>query len=301
MFRLAHISDIHLSPLPAMRKRDFASKRVTGYLNWKRNRSTSMGGPVLSNLIADIKAHAPDHIAITGDLTNLALDAEIANARAWLETLGSPHDVSVVPGNHDAYVAGALAKSNAAYAPFIAGDLPRRDGVLYPWLRVRGDVALIGVNSARATPAFIAAGHVSRHQVEALEAMLADCGRQGLARVVMIHHPPVHGATSNAKRLYGIGRFQQAIARTGADLVLHGHTHLATTYQIAGPRGPVPVVCVPAAGQAPGGHRPAAAWNEFRIGQNRDGTFAIERIMRGIVDAAFNVGEIRRDQIAPPA
>ena len=38
MFRLAHVSDIHLSPLPNLRKRDFATKRITGYLNWRFNR-----------------------------------------------------------------------------------------------------------------------------------------------------------------------------------------------------------------------------------------------------------------------
>ena len=47
---------------------------------------------------------------MTGDLVNLALDGEIEMARLWLETLGAPQDVSVVPGNHDAYVPGAFDK-----------------------------------------------------------------------------------------------------------------------------------------------------------------------------------------------
>ena len=39
MFRLAHISDVHLGPLPPVTYRQLASKRITGYINWQRNRS----------------------------------------------------------------------------------------------------------------------------------------------------------------------------------------------------------------------------------------------------------------------
>ncbi|TIO72439.1 MAG: metallophosphoesterase, partial [Mesorhizobium sp.] len=34
MLRLAHISDVHLGPLPDVTYRDLASKRVLGYVNW---------------------------------------------------------------------------------------------------------------------------------------------------------------------------------------------------------------------------------------------------------------------------
>ena len=43
------------------------------------------------------------------------MDKEIDAARIWLEALGTPHDVSVVPGNHDAYVPGALDKVLGAW------------------------------------------------------------------------------------------------------------------------------------------------------------------------------------------
>ena len=64
----------------------------------------------LGTIVEAIKADKPDHLAVTGDLVNLALDAELELARLWLETLGRPEDVSVVPGNHDAYVPGAFDK-----------------------------------------------------------------------------------------------------------------------------------------------------------------------------------------------
>ena len=39
MFRLAHLSDVHLGPLPDVSYRQLASKRITGYLTWHRNRA----------------------------------------------------------------------------------------------------------------------------------------------------------------------------------------------------------------------------------------------------------------------
>jgi 3',5'-cyclic AMP phosphodiesterase CpdA len=267
MFRIAHISDVHLGPLPKLRKRDLVSKRITGYLNWKRNRAKQLGNAVLGRIIDSIHAAAPDHVVVTGDLVNLSLDAELRAARLWMEALGEPEDVSFVPGNHDAYVVGALDKTIEALRPFTCGDNATSPGARpFPYVRVRGDIAIIGVNSARATPFFVAAGHVSDRQMEALRLVLDETGRRGLARIVLIHHPPVRGAAKPAKRLYGIAKFQAAVRAAGAELVLHGHTHLPTLNWIAGPDGRrVPVSGAPACAQEPGGHCPPAGWNEFSI------------------------------------
>ena len=59
---------------------------------------------MLDALVSDLQAQAPDQIAVTGDLVNLALEAEFAPARAWLESVGAADRVTVIPGNHDAYV-----------------------------------------------------------------------------------------------------------------------------------------------------------------------------------------------------
>ena len=96
-FTLAHLSDPHLPPLPAARFRDLASKRALGYLNWTRNRHKYHRREVLDALVADIRAQRPDHIAVTGDLVNLSLEAEFAPSRAWLESVGAAEHVSVFP------------------------------------------------------------------------------------------------------------------------------------------------------------------------------------------------------------
>src|SRR5215213_11649683 len=100
MFKLAHISDVHLGPLPHLSFRELFSKRITGFVNWHRNRRKHLFGSTLDLLLDDIRAHQADHLAVTGDLVNLASSIEIRSAAAWLRALGDPADTSVVPGNH---------------------------------------------------------------------------------------------------------------------------------------------------------------------------------------------------------
>src|SRR5690606_33237430 len=110
IFVLAHLSDPHLGPLPRPRLDHLLSKRLIGYINWQSNRSRVHRPEVVDELIGSIREARPDHIAVTGDLVNLALPEEISAARNWLERLGDPNHVTVIPGNHDAYVPGALAQ-----------------------------------------------------------------------------------------------------------------------------------------------------------------------------------------------
>src|ERR1700755_2022717 len=121
-FKLAHLSDAHLPPLPRARLAELAGKRALGYLNWTRNRRKYYRREVLDVLVADMQAQAPDHIAVTGDLVNLALDAEFAPALAWLEGVGPPDRVTAIPGNHDAYVSATSHRFGETFAPYFAGD-----------------------------------------------------------------------------------------------------------------------------------------------------------------------------------
>ncbi|CAN7336117.1 metallophosphoesterase [Phyllobacterium sp. LjRoot231] len=299
MFHLAHISDIHLSPLPALTLRELISKRITGYINWRSNREGSMTGGTLDVLVADMKAQAPDHIAVTGDLVNLALDEELETAQRWLKSLGNPADVSVVPGNHDAYVPGALKKTRRFWQPWMRGDaqVAANSPVEFPYLRVRGDIALIGVSSARATAPFMATGDIRERQARKLGEILDETGKRGLFRVIMIHHPPVRGAAPSHKRLLGIGLFQRTVRKHGGELVLHGHTHLATRYEIDGPSWKIPVICVPSASQSFGNHKPPAAFNLFSIAKTNIG-WSCHMIERGVVDEQMTIRPIREHDLA---
>ena len=300
MFRLAHLSDPHLGPLPQPTTRQLASKRLFGYINWRSNRHGALTGNILDSLIADLHKHEPDHIAVTGDLVNLALPAEIANARIWLKSLGAPDNVSAILGNHDAYVPGARLKAEQEWAAYMRGDEEKgshgKQRSLFPYLRIRDQIAIIGVNSARATLPLMATGYFLTHQARQLKALLEQTGKQGLFRTVMIHHPPCPRSTLWYKRLIGASRFRQVVREAGAELVLHGHTHLATRMTMPGPDGHVPVICVPSASQGHGRLKPAARYNLFEI-SGKAGDWHCTMIERGHTAQGQPIAEIGRHQL----
>ena len=296
MFRLAHMSDPHLGPLPGVTAGQLASKRITGYVNWRAGRCRNHDSGALAELIRDMRSERPAHIAITGDLINLGLESEIGRAGDWLKSLGSAATVSVVPGNHDAYVPGALERIRDDWRSWMQDDAPGAGRNQFPYLRVRNNVALIGVNSARATAPFMATGFFRRRQAVTLAELLRGTGRRGLCRVVMIHHPPVRRAVSFHKRLVGIGAFQRIIRENGAEIVLHGHTHLPTLNRIDGPDGRVPVVGVAAAGQAPGGSRPAAQYNLIEI-DGAAGDWNIRLRRRGFDGGQAGVSQLSAEML----
>src|SRR5579884_1755856 len=163
-FTLAHLSDVHLAPLPSPRGRELLNKRITGYLHWRRTRRFIHDRPTLDALVADLKVRPVDHIAVTGDITNIALPAEFPLGRQWLETLGNPRDVTVVPGNHDVYVPDGAQFAQSAWGPFMRGDA----GEIFPFVRKRKQIALIGLNSGVPTAPFRATGIIGREQLDAL-------------------------------------------------------------------------------------------------------------------------------------
>lgn len=263
-FLLAHLSDPHLAPLPRPRLKELAGKRMLGFANWKRGRDDVHRTDVLEALIADVKAHAPDHIAVTGDLTNLALDEEIHTAARWLAGLGPSDRVTVVPGNHDAYVPGALDKALAAWSPHVASD----DGTTgFPTLRRRGPITLVGLSTAVATAPFMATGEIGQDALMRLGGLLDTLAREAAARVVLLHHPLRVERRQATKRLTNARAVRAVLSATGAELVLHGHMHVSSRWDLSGPRGPIPVVGVASASSDPRRGKEAAGWCLFRIGR----------------------------------
>lgn len=294
IFKLAHISDCHLGPLPAVKRRELISKRVLGYINWQRNRAKAFVAGTTETLLADMQAQSPDHIAVTGDLVNLGLEAEFENAGRFLTSLGTPETVTAIPGNHDAYVPGALDRFNRHCAAYLTSD-PGTIAAInpYPIVRKRGPLAIIGLSTARASGPFMATGALDHHQRELMEAALLSSSRQ--FRVVLIHHPPFDKAGPWHKRLVGAKQLRDIWQKTGAELVLHGHTHLPTRRTLKGPDGPIAVFGVASAAQAPGGHKPAASYTLFEIAETDD-AWTVTAIRRGYPHQGGDVTELAREE-----
>ena len=288
-FTLAHLSDPHLPPLPAARLRDLAGKRALGYLNWTRNRHKYHRREVLDALVADMQAQRPDHIAVTGDLVNLALEAEFTPARAWLESVGTPREVTVVPGNHDAYVRATRHHFAGAFEQYLSGD-SGADGALFPFVRRRGPLALLGMSSAVPTAPLMATGRLGRAQLDALDRHLAQLSTDEAFRVLLVHHP-LH-SDSRMKRLTDSKALRAVLKRRGVELVLHGHDHIHSTMWFEGADRQIPAIGVPSASALAHRHYPAAAYNLFSITRDGDQWRCVQTV-RGL-DANFRVQQIKQ-------
>lgn len=270
MINLAHISDIHLSPMPQVGWRDLLGKRLTGYLNWKLRRHDELNSETLASLISHLQSQQVDFTAVTGDLVNLALPAEIERAGAWLKALGPTDKIAVCPGNHDAYVPGALEAAQQNWGEYLKGET--LDDGAFPFVRRIGELAVISCSSAVPTRPFLAVGRFDEPQAHRLGRILKVMGEAGYFRTVLIHHPPNPELQHPSFGLKGHKLFRQVIAEHGAELILHGHTHRSSIHSIPGSGGEVPVVGVAAASSAQGGTLDdPARYNLFRIERLGDG------------------------------
>jgi 3',5'-cyclic AMP phosphodiesterase CpdA len=293
-FTLAHLSDPHLAPLPGPRVRELVGKRVFGYLNWSRNRHKYHRRDVLDALVSDLQSQSPDHIAVTGDLVNLALEAEFAPARAWLESVGAGKRVTVIPGNHDAYVRATQGRFAQSWPDYLDGDDAPEGSVSFPFVRRRGPLALIGVSSAVPTPPLMATGWLGGSQLEALERILTRLSAEPVFRVLLIHHPL--RSDSRTKRLTDSSNLLALLKRHGVELVLHGHDHVHSTIWVEGPNGTIPAIGVPSASALPHGRYPAAAYNLFSIA--REGAaWRCEHCIRGFEENA-GIQELARVKLS---
>ena len=266
---LAHLSDPHLPLLPDVSLASlhrFAGKRSLSYLAMPRKRDRARAAAALAALVADVAAHRPDHIAATGDLTNLALPEEFARARRWLARLGPPDRVSLVPGNHDALVPVPPADGVGLWAPWT--------GHAFPAVRRAGPLALVGLNSAVPTPPLLASGRLGAGQLARLGPALEALGREGLFRVVLVHHPPRGGRGGWRRALRDAGALRDVLRACGAELVLHGHDHRATLVALPGPAGSIPVCGVPSASARD------ARWHLHRVEPEGDG-WRLHTLARG--------------------
>jgi 3',5'-cyclic AMP phosphodiesterase CpdA len=282
VFTLAHLSDLHAAPISTPRFASLSLKQALGWLKWSWQRSRQHRSEVLEALVADLCAERPDHVAITGDLTNLSLAEEFHAALQWLHHLGGPGRVSLVPGNHDAYIRTQRTASWEYWAEYMESDpkdstvaeesrLGRHDlAACFPNVRIRGPLALVGVSSALPVGLLRANGKVGTPQREKLEHMLRELARANLCRVVLVHHPPTDIGLSARRRLRDAGALRAVLEKVGAELVLHGHTHKTVFSRIAGPVGPIPVVGVRSASDI--GHRPGrgAQYHLYRIERRND-------------------------------
>jgi len=256
VFRLAHVTDPHFRSFDGARVGDFLGKRAVGALNLVVNRRRKHKMELLEALGEDLGRQVPDHLALTGDLSNVSLEAEWRVALRWIEALGRPGaDITVIPGNHDAYVKDVVASgifetlfaanqtAGPDEGPGARGAAHGDSRESYPFVRFRGPLAVVSLNSCVATGDLGAWGEVGARQLARAEAILGSPAVRARRRVILIHHPPIRHKGGEERNLRDRQAFSELLERTGAELVLHGHDHRDEAGTLRGPGGStIPVV-----------------------------------------------------------
>lgn len=233
--RIAHISDLHILDLAGVsRSQLLLNKRLTGWVNLKLKRGSIHRREVVEAMMDDLRRADIDHLVVTGDLTNLALEPEFALALRTLERAGfDASRMSVIPGNHDLYTRGAertgrFMKHLGAYAKCeldLGVTGPSGD---FPFVHLRGDVAIVGLSSALARPPLVSSGRFGTPQLAAVGRALAHPEVATRFPVVLSHHPlsnPAGFGATLLRGLYDARGLRRMLSRVPEVLSLHGHLH----------------------------------------------------------------------------
>jgi len=272
-FVLAHVSDLHLTSLRGIRIGELLDKRLSGYLSWQLRRRHEHRSEVLDALRNDLQAGHSDHIAVTGDLTHLGLPQEFAEAAAWLDRLGTPHNITLVPGNHDAYIAEPWSKTFALWSEYMAGDetgVPVAPEALFPSLRIRRQIALIGLSTAAPSAPFLATGRLGEEQLSRFERMLEQTAGSGLFRIVLLHHPPARHTVGWRKSLLDGAALRDVLSRHEVELILHGHGHFSAASYLDATRRRNLAIGVPTASAIVSNPERWASYHRYRIRRCED-------------------------------
>lgn len=234
--RVAHFSDLHVLAIDGLSRTRLLNKRFTGWVNLKLKRAHKHRPAYVRAIAREITKNKIDHVVITGDLTNLALEQEFEATKQLLEDelgLDSEH-VTVVPGNHDLYTRGALRtrRFTTFFSHYMESDLPELAAEIplgrFPVVKLRGPLAIIGLSSAVPRPPLMASGQLGDLQLDALERILAHPEVQKRTPVVALHHP-VHNPSSRLKTfiegLWDAEKLLAIVRKLPRGMLIHGHLH----------------------------------------------------------------------------
>lgn len=234
---------------------------MVGGLNLLLHRSHSEA--IFEAALADLRADPPDHLALTGDLTNLSLDSEFEEARRLLSTSELPPErISLIPGNHDTYTRSSYRarRFEKTFEGVLGAD------VSWPRAQRREDVLVVSTTSCVPTPWFTAYGKMGKPQLARLAELLKS---DAAFKVVLVHHPPLLG-TGRPDRIWRNNHDGAALVDVcrdaGVGLLLCGHTHHAFNHTLEGKGGtPLRIYCAGSTTKPPKVLGDAATYNRYRI------------------------------------
>jgi 3',5'-cyclic AMP phosphodiesterase CpdA len=243
MFRLAHISDLHLFNLRSIKLSKFLSRRIIGALNLLVSRQ-SHSEIALKALVSSLEKENCDHVIITGDVSNFALDEEFEFIRGTFADFWKYEKLTILPGNHDFYTAGAF--KTRRFEKNFAGILGERDvhGSLFPVIKNLKEVIIACLNSTMLSLPVLSCGRVPEDQLGKLKEV-SRTRKANTCLIVALHHN-LHRRSFFSEvtgRLLNREQVMKTLAEAHADLILHGHSHTGQAYFIKHGGSVIPVIC----------------------------------------------------------
>ncbi|MDY6821031.1 MAG: metallophosphoesterase [Deferribacterota bacterium] len=245
MIRIAHLSDLHINNVSKITYKELFSKRLCGYCFWKSKKHKLFDYFIFDEIKKDIGLEKPDHIVITGDLTQLCTASEFKKARNYIQTLGANENITIIPGNHDFYTFAGKSLFYKEFCDFFSVNNYIDTKNYLPFVKIIGNCAIIGINSAVVTPPFFSYGHLKKSQLEHLGLILKKL-QYSYFNILLIHHPPIKGIIYKTKSLLNSRELIRILETGSINLVLHGHIHRFNLSYFNYRETNIPIISAPA-------------------------------------------------------
>lgn len=226
MFRIAHLSDVHILD-PHVHRSTTRYRVATRAVSLGRAIDPRSRATKLLRGLRSAKRSGASHVVISGDLTELGDRAEFEHFATLLDEAGLPDGaLTLVPGNHDAYTEAA------AWKRAIEGPLKRWSGASAGEagkVVERGDVVFLPIDTSCFQSIARSGGMFTREAARAIERRLRDPAFANRAVVLVLHHPPLSHDKSFVWRwidgLRGVSHVLDLLTRHPRVQLLHGHLH----------------------------------------------------------------------------
>lgn len=169
-------------------------------------------------LIETIARLAPDLTVISGDLTQRARHSQFRDARALIDRLPGP--VLSIPGNHDIPLENVFVRfvwPFFRYRKYICRDLEPSFS--------DDQMIVTGVNTVNRFS--WQRGKLGKSRLKRHAKRLAGAPQE--LKIAVLHHPLEHGPDTDKQLMKGASRALEVLSENGANLVLSGHLHRASS------------------------------------------------------------------------
>ncbi|PJE26596.1 phosphodiesterase YaeI [Pseudooceanicola marinus] len=169
-------------------------------------------------LLAAIARNRPDLVVVSGDFTQRARHVQFRRAQDFLAKLPAP--VLSVPGNHDTPLDRPFERLLAPFRRYRRYVDEDTEPVFSD-----GKLTVVGVNTVN--PLAWQQGKFSSRARDRVARRLAE--HPADLSVVVVHHPLEHGPKVDKRLMRGARAALAQLSDCGADVVLSGHLHRASS------------------------------------------------------------------------